>query len=191
MRHLSPAPFLLASLLAFGVLAPSGVVRADRASAARVAPLVARVLLYERTLAARAGASVDVVVFHSDAASSVAEARGLEEAWTSMGAIEVQGIPVRIRTAPFSTARITQEIAAGADVVVLTIGLETNTAAVVDLARRRRVLTIGTTRTFAQNGTLLAVFIDGDRPRIAVNMAQVRASGTQLSAQLLRLCEVL
>lgn len=191
MRALGLLSSLLRVLLVLALATSPALALADRASAARVAPVVTRVLLYERTLAARAGDHVDVLVLHTSAAASAGEARGLEEAFASMGAVEVQGIPVRVTRAEYSAGRLAQELAGGVDVVLVASGLEAQASAIAEATRRRHVVTIGTTRAFAENGVMLAVFMQEGRPRIAVNMAQVRAAGTQLSAQLLRLCEVL
>lgn len=162
---------------------------ADAASAARIAPLVVRALAYERTLLARSGPSVDIVIFH--AGSSAGDARDLERAFASMGALEAQGRPVVVRRVAFSGGALAAEAAGEGDVFIVAEGLDSQLASIASAARRRRVLTIGLARSYVENGSLLAIYMVDGRPRIVVNMAQVRAYGTQLSSQLLRLCEVL
>lgn len=191
MRSLPNPGRALGLLLATLLVAGAPLVRADRESAFRLAPVMMRVLPYERTLTGRAGGSVDVLVLHAASSASAAEARGLEEAITAMRIPDVQGLPLRVRREAYSAGGLATELTRGVDVLVLSSGLEADVGAIADTARRGHVLTIGSTRAFAEHGAEIAVFMQDGRPRIAVNMAQVRAAGTQLSSQLLRLCDVL
>jgi hypothetical protein len=180
----------LALVCAF-LVAPFAV-RADATSAGRLAPVVARILSYERTLPTRAGPVVDIVVlFANGNGQSQAEARAYTDVLSRMSGSTVQGLPIRAVAVGFSTSALQTAIAGGADVVVVCSGLETQVPAIAQASRARQVLTVGLMRDHVQQATSIAVVLEDGRPKIVTHLGHARAEGMQFSSQLLRLSEVL
>ncbi|MBK6810139.1 MAG: DUF4154 domain-containing protein [Sandaracinaceae bacterium] len=165
--------------------------RADASSAARLSPVIARALSYERTLPSRAGGSLDILILHAaNNASSQGEAAAFARGLGALSRSTVQGLPMRATVAPYSTGAIETGAANGVDVVVVCSGLDL-LSALTTTTRRRRLLTVGVERQHAVNATTLAVLMEDGRAKIIVNLAHARAEGVELSSQLLRLAEVL
>lgn len=166
--------------------------RADASSAARLSPVIARALSYERTLPNRAGGSLDILIVHAaNNAASEGEAAAFARGLGALSRSTVQGLPMRATVAPYSTAAIETGAANGVDVVVVCSGLDSSLAALTATTRRRRLLTVGVERQHAVSATTLAVLMEDGRAKIIVNLAHARAEGVELSSQLLRLAEVL
>jgi len=81
--------------------------RADASSAARLSPVIARALSYERTLPSRAGGSLDILIVHAaNNAASAGEAAAFARGLGALSRSTVQGLPMRATVAPYSTAAI-------------------------------------------------------------------------------------
>lgn len=166
--------------------------RADAASAARLSPVIARALSYERTLSNRAGGSLDILIVHApNNAASQGEAAAFARGLAALSRSTVQGLPMRATMAPYSASAIETGAAEGVDVVVVCSGLDSSLSALTASTRRRRLLTVGVERRHAVSATTLAVLMEDGRAKIIVNLAHARAEGVELSSQLLRLAEVL
>jgi hypothetical protein len=173
-------------------LAFTQVARADGTEADRLVPIVARVLSYERTLGARAGKTVDIVVLFDNAnRTSVAEARAYEAAFEELEGTTIQGLPLQTRLVANGGQALERALGAGGDVVLVCTGLEGNLQAIIQQTRQRHALTIGMRREHVKGGTSLAVIIEQDKPKILANLSNANAEGVQLSAQLLRRSEIL
>lgn len=183
---------MIALALACALIVAPTAVRADATSAGRLAPVVARILSYERTLPTRAGPVVDIVVLYaSGSAQSQAEARAYTDVLSRMSGSTVQGLPIRAVAIGFSSSSLQTAIAGGADVIVVCSGLETQVPAIAQAARARQVLTVGLMRDHVQQATSIAVVLEDGRPKIVTHLGHARAEGMQFSSQLLRLSEVL
>jgi hypothetical protein len=173
-------------------LVGSPLAQAQSASADRLAPIVARVLSYERTLAGRAGQAVDVIVLFDKAnRTSAEEAKAFEAAFESLGGTTVQGLPLHAQMVAHGGTALERALAGGGDVVLICSGLEASLPAIAKDARGHHALTIGVRREHVQSVTSLAVIIESDKPKILANLSNASAEGVQLSAQLLRRSEVL
>jgi len=166
--------------------------RADASSAARLSPVIARALSYERTLSNRAEGSLDILIVHAaNNAASQGEAAAFSRGLAALSRSTVQGLPMRASVVPYSPSAIEAGAAEGVDVVVICSGLDSSLSALTAATRRRRLLTVGVERRHAVAATTLAVLIEDGRAKIIVNLAHARAEGVELSSQLLRLAEVL
>lgn len=186
---------ILLRLLALTLLCSVSLSRAgaaaDAGAASRLAPVVARILSYERTLPTRAGGSVDVLVlFANGNGGSEAEARAYASALARTGAT-IQNLPLRVSSGAYSAASLQSAIGAGADVIVICSGLEGQVSAIAQAARARNVLTVGLARAHVQQAASIAVVLEEGRPKIVAHLGHARAEGMQFSSQLLRLSEVL
>lgn len=165
---------------------------ADAGAASRLAPVVARILSYERTLPTRAGGSVDVyVVFANGNGGSEAEARAYAGALARIAGSTIQGLPLRVTSGAYTPGGFASALGSGVDVVVVCSGLEAQIGAITQASRARQVLTVGLVRAHVEQATSLAVLIEDGRPKIVAHLGHARAEGMQFSSQLLRLSEVL
>ncbi|MCA9575693.1 MAG: YfiR/HmsC family protein [Polyangiales bacterium] len=163
---------------------------AQAQAAARVAPVLARVLAYDRTLTARAGSEVDVVIAHTGLSSaSGAQGRALSTAFERLGQQTVQGLPLRVHLVDVSGGLA--GLPAGTDVIVACDGMPSSTtSALFAHARARRLLLVALSRAGLEHGAV-AIFMEDGRPRIVTKMRHVQDSGIQLASPLLRLAEVI
>lgn len=190
--HTPPRRLLALLASALLALAPSGHVRADAGAAGRLAPVVARILSYERTLPSRAGGSVDIVVlFAPSAPDSASEGHAYTDALSRMVGSTVQGLPLRVSSVAYTPGALSSALGAGADVLVVCQGLDAQVSAIAQAARARNVLTVGLVRAHVQQATSVAVLLEDGRPKIVTHLGHARAEGMQFSSQLLRLSEVL
>jgi hypothetical protein len=171
---------------------PRASAAADAGAAARLAPVVARILSYERTLPTRAGPTVDVLVVYANGqAASEAEARAYTNALASAAGRSIQGLPLRVSAAPYSASALSSAIGSGLDVIVICSGLEGQVSAITQATRARNVLSVGLARAHVQQAASIAVILEEGRPKIVAHLGHARAEGMQFSSQLLRLSEVL
>lgn len=192
MKQTTPTFGLAFALCATSLLVPMGRVSADAAEAARLAPVVARILSYERTLPSRAGGSVDIaVVFAPGSAESREEADAYSVALTRMTGNTVQGLPLRVSAVAYSASALAALVSGSADVIIVCSGLEGHVPAIAQATRARNVLTVGLMRAHVQQATSIAVVMEDGRPKIVTHLGHARAEGMQFSSQLLRLSEVL
>jgi hypothetical protein len=190
-RFVGATRHLVAGLVALGLL-PGPAARADASAADKLAPIVARVLSYERTLAQRAGRTVDVIVlFDKTNRASVEEARAFDSAFEELEGTTVQGLPLLAQQVANAPGALERALAAGGDVVLVCSGLESQLSVITRETRHRHALTIGVRREHVQAGTAMAVIIEQDKPKILANLGNANAEGVQLSAQLLRRSEIL
>jgi 3D (Asp-Asp-Asp) domain-containing protein len=192
MQHRHP----LLRTLALFVLCAASLTRADAqadaGSASRLAPVVARILSYERTLPTRAGGTVDILVIYANGRpASEAEARAYTAALSRIAGSTIQGLPLRVNAAAYSAAALQSAIGSGVDVIVVCGGLEGQVNAIAQATRARQVLTVGLMREHVQQATSIAVVLEDGRPKIVAHLGHARAEGMQFSSQLLRLSEVL
>ena len=160
--------------------------------ASRVAPVLARVLSYDRTLTARAGGQIDLVILHSSSApASSSQGRALATAFAGLGQQTIQGLPLRVHLVDLGTAGV-GALPPGTDVLVVCDGIPGATSsALFAHARARRLLVVTLSRAALESHGAVAVFMEDGRPRIVTKMRHVQDTGIQLASPLLRLSEVI
>jgi hypothetical protein len=177
----------LVTLLIAAFVLRAGVAGAD--DSAKRALLFAKALSFERRLLANKGDSVGIVVIHaaSDAASAEA-ARRWVGAFNSLGAITVGGSPVEVTSAAYDRQRILELIRGrGIDVLIACSGVPVQE--VGNLAREQSILSAADTLAGVQERLTLGVFVEGEKPRILVNMRAAELEGAKFSSKLLQLAE--
>jgi len=182
-------PRLLGLLLALGLLVP---VAHAQGGASRVAPVLARVLSYDRTLTARAGGQIDLVIVHSAGApASSAQGRALATAFAGLGQQIIQGLPLTVHLVDVGAAGAAA-LPSGTDVLVVCDGIPGATSsALFAHARTRHLLVVTLSRAALESHGAVAVFMEDGRPRIVTKMRHVQDTGIQLASPLLRLSEVI
>jgi len=159
--------------------------------ASRVAPVLARVLSYDRTLTSRAGGQIDLVIVHSSGApASGSQGRALSAAFEGLGHQTIQGLPLNVHLVDGASG--VGALPTGTDVLVVCDGVPGATSnALFAHARSRHLLVVTLSRAALETHGAVAVFMEDGRPRIVTKMRHVQDTGIQLASPLLRLSEVI
>jgi len=184
---------LLAVALA-AALAPARP-RAEELPARQHALLLLRVLAYDRNVAQRAGPTVTVVLLSRPGdRSSEERAVALQEAIQEASRqVVVAGLPVRAVTLAYRDAADLEARLEPLHPALLAVdaALAAEVPEIARLARRRHVLTAGSTRSMAEAGLSVALAAGSARANLTVNLAAARAEGVDLDAALLSISQVI
>lgn len=194
MRHSSPldrfavlfVPLLL-SLLSEASLASGEVL-----TPAQLAPILARVLAYDRTLLDRAGDQVVIAVVHQPTdPASVDDGKRMLAGFKALEHLPLKGKPFRVVAVPYGpTAMADAQRVHGADAVYLCDGLKAEIGAIVGATRKLKLMSMAGTDAYAELGVAIGVALENDKPRLLVNATASREEGAQLSSDLLRFAKV-
>jgi hypothetical protein len=153
--------------------------------------ILLRVLAYDRNLAGRSGAAVHVAVLYKTgdpvserSASDLIAAAGVSER-------SVAGKPVRLVSlafSPDSVERDLQRIEAAAAFVAP--GLEPAVPRIAATTQRLGILSFSSEEEMVKSALSIGLVRRGERAAILVNLVAARAENADLSADLLRLAEV-
>jgi hypothetical protein len=183
----------VAAALAAGAAVPAPA-RGEELPANSQALLLLRVLAYDRNLRQRAGQAVTVAVLYrpGDAASEerrVALVHAFEEVARD---VVVAGLPVRVEALAWhDSASLAQRLAAVRPAVLYVDGaLAPAVPEIVELSRRRGVLTAGAARPMVDAGLAIGIVPRGSRAGVIVNLPASRLEGAELEAGLLAVSEV-
>jgi hypothetical protein len=184
-----PLDLEMATRLA-GAAAPADLPESSVAS--RRAMVLTRALSYDATLADRAGRTIVLLVLykrrHGDS-EKCADVAG--RAFKQIESLRIAGAPFRRLVVPYA-ADLEQTVeTTAADVVFLCDGLEGDLAAIKQVTRKKKVLTIGTTETQVRAGVSLGLVAEGTKMTIVVNWTQCREEGATFGSDLLRLARVI
>ena len=158
----------------------------------RNAATLTRALAYDYNLKSRAGDSVVVaILYRQGSAESEAMADGWLRALRPLESAKIQGLPFRAVKLAWDASTKAALTAQGVDVLLTCEGLDADTAAVRELARSRKLLTVGARQSYVEEGMSLGVFTVGDRLQIWVNLKAASEEGVSFSSDLLRLARVL
>jgi hypothetical protein len=92
---------------------------------------------------------------------------------------------------PFATRRLEKgEAAEGCHVLFVPGSEEPRAGAIVDSSRRASILTVGDFFAFADEGGVIAFYLEGNRVRFAINVDSAARSNLKISAHLLALARV-
>lgn len=153
------------------------------------AAILVRAMSFDRSLKARAGRRVDLLVVTSTRAQ---EGQVAASAFAALAGLTVQGVPLQVETASVETAAELTALVERKqpDAVYLAPGLDGLVAALKALAQARGFLTVASTMVQAQGGLSLAVDATGDRAVLVINLTQARAERVDFSSDLLKLARV-
>jgi hypothetical protein len=180
-------------LLSLGRPAARGRQSRRSAEQQQVAMLL-RALTYEERLTGRAGLDVHVgIVGRANDAPSDRSVMAMSLAFQALGNVYVQGLPVKnsplVYQDPQAFAALLER--RGIDVVYVCPGLERELAQILEITRKRQVLSIGGKQDHVQQGASIGVFpVDGDLTMF-VNLAATREEGASFAPAFLRLARVL
>jgi hypothetical protein len=192
-------PRRLASLLA-AALVVAGTVRPATAAAEELpsraqALLLLRVLAYDRNLTQRARAGVIVAVLFKPGDKGSEEHRAaLQVAFESVSRdVVVAGLPVRVEAVPYHDAA---DFEARLDALKPSLAyvdpiLARAVPDIVQVTRRRGVLTADGSRVMVEAGLAIGVVAQAGRAGLIVNLKASRLEGADLDAALLAVCDVI
>ena len=157
----------------------------------RKAAVLARALSYERTLADRAGDSVDILMVHTGGAG-LEEAQGWTAAFESLSSVKIAGRQISTQVAVIGP-EMTTAIATGEIDVVITCG-DVATAVVEEVGAmtgRANVLSVGTRRSQIETALTFGVVEEDGKLQMLVNLRAAKREGVRFSSKLLKLAEVI
>jgi hypothetical protein len=192
MRWLRRAPALASAALALAGLA--GPSRAGDAIAEKRAVILVRALSYDANLPQRVGSDLTIAVLaRKGAPASEACSASMRLGFGALSAAKVAGVPVKVTTLWFSSTdalagAITSQ---GIDGLYSCEGLESDQPAIVEVARKHQVLTLGGSEEQVTRGLALGVVFVESKPTLFVNLTAAKAAGAALSSDLLRVARVL
>jgi hypothetical protein len=160
----------------------------------RQAALIVRALGYEQHLPARAGVDVHIgVLGKADAPASERAALGMTLAFQALGDVAVQGLPLKASQLSYSSAEVLGNWLdrRGIDVLYVAPGLDAELAAILELTRKRHVLSVGSSEEYVVKGASLGVFAVDGSPTVFVNLEASRREGAGFSGSMLRLARII
>jgi len=183
---------VLAALLVASLAAPAA--RAAEVTPRQRALLLLRVLVYDRTLAQRAGGEVTVgLLYRPGHPESELERRALLDAYQSLaGQVTAGGRAVRAVELPYAGAA-DLEARLGAlrpAAIFACAGLDDAAAEVAAAARRARVLAFAGTRAAVAAGVPVGLIDRGERAGVLLDPAAAAAAGADLDSALLSVAEL-
>jgi hypothetical protein len=156
--------------------------------------ILSRALVYDDNFKDRVGSEVRVAVL-TKPGNAVSEANGaaMVKAWKGVGNLKLAGLPLRVSVMAWKDLATFGPVLASeaVDVLYLCPGLEANLAEIIELTRKRRVITVGGREDYIKKGASLGVFLINARPTIMVNLPASKTEGAAFSSDLLRLATVI
>ncbi len=185
---------LLAAVLTAAAVVPAAAAGEDLDTRTR-ALLALRVLAYDRTIKQRAGPAVTVaILFRPGDRSSEDRRDALQQAFEDVSHdVVVAGLPVRVAVVPYRDPASLDARLEGirAALVYVDHALAPAVADIVQVTRRRRVLTADGTKSMVEAGIAIGIVPRGDRAGVIVDLASARHEGAELAPALLAVAEVI
>jgi len=157
------------------------------------AVLFSKILSFDRNLSSQAGVRLEVLVLYQpDFPESLRMAEDFSAGFHGAGIADIAGRPLSITMVPFTKLDDLQTALTGcnADVVYIAPLRAVNVRRLTE-AMGVRSRTISPMRSYVEDGAAIGVELRAGKPHIVVNLKAARAHGMDLSAQLLKLAEVI
>lgn len=190
-------PWLRRSLLATTMILVFGGMGGEQGGALVPANLQAvlfsKILSFDRNLANRPGARLEVVVLYQpEFPESQRMAENFSTAFRQAGLTDIAGRPLVVAMVPFTRLDDLPAALAGHSAEVIYIApLRAVNVRRLTAAMGARSRTISAVRGYVEDGAAIGVELRAGKPHIVVNLNAARAQGMDLSAQLLKLAEVI
>ncbi len=191
MGWLRRAPVVAGAVLALEVL--SGTSRAGDGSPEKRAVILVRALSYDANLRDRVGSELVIAVLaRKGTPASEACSTSMRQGFGALGAAKVAGVPLKVTALWFggSDALAGAISSQGIDGLYNCEGLESDLPAIIEVARKRQVLTMGSSEEQVNRGVALGVVFIESKPTLFVNITSARGAGAALSSDLLRVARV-
>jgi hypothetical protein len=186
--------FWLGAFLVGCLLAAGPAQAADEVPPEQQVLILSRALVYDDNFKERVGQEVRIAILSRPGhAASEASAAAMFKAWKGVGNLKLAGLPLRVSALVFKdAASFGPSLASEAiDVLYLCPGLEANLAEIIELTRKRQVVTVGSREDYVKRGVALGVFLVNTRPTIMINLPASKIEGASFSSDLLRLATVI
>lgn len=195
-RRPAPSPrrrrLLWAGLLcaALGAARPAP---AQDVPTANQAPILLKLLTYDRALSAPAGAPLRIgVLVHEASPASRLNGAEIVAAFDRMSDKTINGRPFGSQVVPWGTVaelgdRLRQ---AAVDVVYITAGQRGFLEAIGGLTRELGILSLGGDSRYVGEGASIGLGLAEGHPQILVHLESLHQEGHPLDARILRLCKV-
>ena len=158
----------------------------------RHAAILARILSYELTLEERVGDSLGVAIVHRpDDPVSTANADEWARAFRDLAFVNVKGRPLVVDMVGSAPSDLSAAIDKGADLLLVTAGLDTETSSVARIAHARRVLTAGDSPDYVQTDLTVCVIEENDKTKILINLKAADLERIRFSSRLLALATLI
>ena len=177
--------------LLVAVLLPSGIAFGQSKLPVDLeAAIVLRALAYDRNLKQRAESGIHIAVITKNNDRTSTE---LVSAFRKAGKNGVNGIPVEASVVAFeSTAQLMDLINnIGFNVLYIHPSVESSLSSIQQVARSKKIPSVGGTLEIVEKGASLGVYVNGDLPKLAVNINTSRLEGLDFSAELLGISTVI
>jgi hypothetical protein len=156
--------------------------------------ILSRALVYDDNFKDRVGSEVRIAVLTKPGhTASEASGAAMVKAWKGVGNLKLAGLPLKVSAMVWKDAATFGPGLAGdaVDVLYVCPGLEANLAEIVELTRKRHVITVGSREDYIRKGVSLGVILVNARPTIMVNLPASKTEGAAFSSDLLRLATVI
>ena len=124
--------------------------------------ILSRALVYDDNFKDRVGTEVRVAILSKPGnAASETSAAAMLKAWKGVGNLKLAGLPLRVSALPWKdAASFGPGLATDAiDVLYVCPGLEANLVEILELTRKRQVITVGSREDHVKKGVSLGVFL--------------------------------
>jgi len=155
--------------------------------------LLLKVAAYDKNLAQRAAARVELVVLvkehDSDSGRSAAQAR-----LALSKATDILGVPLGSRSVSYVDAPSLAQLVRAANIAILYLMpgfAESELEAIAAALSGVSVLSVGALARSVERGTVLAFDLIGGKPKLLVNLARAKRQHVELSSSVLKLMRVI
>lgn len=152
-----------------------------------------KVLAYDRTLAQPDTGTIGIAILHDPAdPESQANRDAVLRALATSPVRTLHGRGFEYGVYPYQSGAdlAARLVGDGVHVLYVTRGLDDQLDSITVATRQRHVLTVAGLSGFVSRGISVGMVTRHGQPRIVLNLAAVKAEGHDVSANLLRLCEV-
>jgi hypothetical protein len=156
--------------------------------------ILSRMLAYDRSFKARAGAQVKIgVLARAGDKGSTEDQAEMVKAFQAMDPSTIQGLPVIVSGHAYKDAvALTEWIEAEkVNVLYVTSGLAAQMEAIGLVCVQKKVVSTAGTRSFVEKAIAVGVVVKGENPKILVNLKTADLIGMSLDPKLLQLAEVI
>jgi YfiR/HmsC-like len=156
--------------------------------------ILSRMLAYDRTFKARAGAVVKIgILSKAGDKGSVEDQTEMVKAFKVMDPPTIQGLPVTATGHSYNDPAALAEWIATEQInaIYVTSALSVQVDAIGLVCAQKKIVSMTGTRSFVEKALAVGVIVKGENPKIVVNLKNAEAVGMSLDSKLLQLAEVI
>jgi hypothetical protein len=178
----------IAVIVWVGVVTPITTARAQ-VPAKNLAPLLLRVLAYDRNLSGRVHderVTVGVLYMAGSEASESCSNELPRELRTLGKSTTVAGMTVQAERLAYTDAKALENAAKPWVALYVCPGLEESVPSIMSVTRRHAILTFSGSQRAVENGLTIGFVLKGSKAAILINLVAARAEGINFNASLLK-----